>query len=218
MKKSYKKNLVANGDFSDGLKNWSIENGKGKFIVEIKDKEINFIINESGKENWSLQFCNEVSLKQGVSYIFEMKAKAISPRTMNVNIKKNSKEYVPYANGRIIDLSTDWQDYSWKFTMKEADDSNAVLSFDMGGNSIDWSLKSVSLKIAEEDSLELNYKKRIQKNSGYFNSPNEPWELRFYSLKGKLIKVLDKGKGGEGMRAYPRIAKSGVMVVKEVSF
>jgi len=27
---------------------------------------------------------------------------------------------------------------------------------------------------------------------------------------------LDKGKGGEGMRAYPRIDKSGVMVVKEV--
>lgn len=123
---------------------------------------------------------------------------------------------MPYANGRIIDLGTDWQEYGWKFTMKEADDTMALLSFDMGGNATDWSLKDVSLRIATEDDSGRSYRDRIQKNSGYFNTPNEPWELRFYSLDGKLQKVLDKGKGGEGMRAYPRIDRSGVIVVKEV--
>jgi mannan endo-1,4-beta-mannosidase len=213
-----KKNLIENGDFSKGLKGWKTEIWNGKFSATVESKEINFEILEPGKESWSLQFCGVVSLKEGVSYVFEMKAKAISPRTMNVNIKKNEKKYLPYANGRIIDLSTDWQDYSWKFTMKEADDAKALLSFDMGGNAIGWSLKDVSLKVAEEGDLgrSYNYKGRIQKNSGYFNSPNEPWELCFYSLEGKLLKILDKGKGGEGMRAYPRIDKSGVMVIKEV--
>jgi mannan endo-1,4-beta-mannosidase len=100
--------------------------------------------------------------------------------------------------------------------MKEADDAESLLSFDMGGNAIGWSLKDVSLKIAEEGDLGRSYRGRIQKNSGYFNSPNEPWELCFYSLEGKLLKILDKGRGGEGMRAYPRLDKSGVMVVKEV--
>jgi len=216
MKWVNKKNLIENGDFSKGLKGWRSENWNGKFSAKVENREINFEILEPGKESWSLQFCGEVSLKEGVSYIFEMKAKAISPRTMNVNIKKNEKKYLPYANGRIIDLSTDWQDYSWKFTMKEADDIEALLSFDMGGNAIGWSLKDVSLKVTEEGDLGRSYRGRIQKNSGYFNSPNEPWELCFYSLEGKLLKVLDKGKGGEGMRAYPRIDKSGVMVVKEV--
>jgi len=216
MKWFTKKNLVENGDFSKGLKGWRAENWNGKFSTKVENNEIDFEILEPGKESWSLQFCAKVSLKEGVSYIFEMKAKAISPRTLNVNIKKNEKKYLPYANGRIIDLSTDWQDYSWKFTMKEADDLEALLSFDMGGNAIGWSLKDVSLKIAEEGDLGRSYRGRIQKNSGYFNSPNEPWELCFYSLEGKLLKVLDKGKGGEGMRAYPRIDKSGVMVVKEV--
>jgi len=213
-----KKNLIENGDFSKGLKGWKTEDWNGKFSAKVERKEINFEIIEPGKESWSLQFCGKVSLKEGVSYIFEMKAKAISPRTLNVNIKKNEKKYLPYANGRIIDLSTDWQDYSWKFTMKEADDVAALLSFDMGGNAIGWSLKDVSLKVAEEGDLGRSYRDRgrIQKNSGYFNSPNEPWELCFYSLEGKLVKILDKGKGGEGMRAYPRSDKSGVMVVKEV--
>jgi mannan endo-1,4-beta-mannosidase len=213
-----KKNLVENGDFSKGLKGWKAEDWNGKFSAKVEHKELNFEILEPGKDSWSLQFSGKVSLKEGVSYIFEMKAKAISPRTLNVNIKKNEKKYLPYANGRIIDLSTDWQDYSWKFTMKEADDAEALLSFDMGGNAIGWSLKEVSLKVAEEGDLGRSYRDRgrIQKNSGYFNSPNEPWELRFYSLEGKLLKVLEKGSGGEGMRAYPRMDKSGVIVVKEV--
>jgi mannan endo-1,4-beta-mannosidase len=217
-KKSSNQNLIDNGNFSKGLKSWRDESLKGKFEASVNGKELDFEILESGKESWSLKFCNDVSLKEGKSYIFEMKAKAAQPRTLNVNIKKNCKEYLPYANGRMIDLSTDWQDYSWKFTMKEPDDAAAILSFDMGGNSTGWSLKAVSLKIAkeEEDDLEQSYKS-IQKNSGYFSAPNEPWELRFYSLEGKMLKVLDKGKGGEGMRRYPREDRSGVIVVKEVS-
>jgi mannan endo-1,4-beta-mannosidase len=215
MKKSVKRNLVKNGDFSGGLKGWRAESWHGKFSANAKGKMLSFDIQDPGKESWSLQFCSDVSLKEGESYIFEMKAKADSPRIMNVNIKKNAKKYSPYANGRIIDLSTDWQDFSWKFTMKEASDAEALLSFDMGGNTTSWHLKEVSLKIAGEDDFGPGYR-RIQKNSGYFNSPNEPWELHFYSLDGKLQKVLDKGKGGEGMRPYPRIDRSGVIVVKEV--
>jgi len=211
-----KQNLVDNGDFSKGLKGWRVENWNGQFSANPGKKELNFDIQEPGKDSWALQFCSDVSLKEGESYVFAMKAKADAPRTLNVNIKKNSKKYLPYANGRIIDLSTDWQDYYWKFTMKEADDGIALLSFDMGGNATSWSLKDVSLKVATEEDLGRGYRGRIQKNSGYFNAPNEPWELRFHSLDGKLRKVLDKGKGGEGMRAYPRLDQSGVMVVKEV--
>lgn len=211
-----KNNLVENGDFSKGMKGWRIENGHGKFTPVAGKKEMGFEIQEPGKDSWALQFCSDVSLKEGVSYIFAMKAKADAPRTMNVNIKKNAEKYLPYANGRILDLSTDWQDYYWKFTMKEADDADALLSFDMGGNATGWSLKDVSLRVATEDDLGRSYRGRIQKNSGYFNAPNEPWELRFYTLEGKMRKVLDKGKGGEGMRAYPRLDQSGVMVVKEV--
>ena len=214
--KDSKKNLVGNGDFSNGLKGWRIENWHGRFSVKEEKKVLDFKIQECGKDSWSLQFCSDVALKEGETYIFEMKAKAESPRTMNVNIKKNSEKYFPYANGRIIDLSTDWQDYSWRFTMKEEDDASALLSFDMGGNTTGWSLKEVSLKIADEDDFSRVYRNRIQKNSGYFNSPNEPWELRFYSLDGKLRKVMDKGSGGEGMRAYPRIDQSGIIVIKEV--
>jgi mannan endo-1,4-beta-mannosidase len=38
-----------------------------------------------------------------------------------------------------------------------------------------------------------------------------------YSTKGELLEVLDKGRGGEGMRQYPKIERSGIMVVKDLS-
>jgi len=216
-KKSESQNLIIGSKSLKGLKAWRIESSRGKLNAMENGNEINFEILESGKESWSLKFCTDVSLCEDESYIFEMKARADSPRTLNVNIKKNCEKYVPYANGRMIDLSTDWQDYSWKFTMKEPSDDAALLSFDMGGNDISWSLKDVSLKLAKNESLDRDLRDRIQKNSGYFNAPNEPWELRFYSLEGKFIKVLDKGQGGEGMREYPREDRSGVIVVKEVN-
>ena len=217
MKKKSESQIIVGSKSLKDLKAWRIESSRGKFNAVENGNEINFEILESGKESWSLKFCTDVSLREDESYIFEMKARADSPRTLNVNIKKNCEKYVPYANGRMIDLSTDWQDYSWKFTMKEPSDDVALLSFDMGGNDISWSLKDVSLKLAKHESLDRDLKDRIQKNSGYFNAPNEPWELRFYSLEGKFLKVLDKGLGGEGMREYPREDRSGVIVVKELN-
>ena len=33
----------------------------------------------------------------------------------------------------------------------------------------------------------------------------------------RAVVGLDRGKGGEGMRSYPKIEKGGIMVVKDVS-
>jgi len=57
--------------------------------------------------------------------------------------------------------------------------------------------------------------RNVQKNSGYFNAPNTPWELHLYSSSGELLEVLEKGNGGEGMRPYPKIEQSGILVIKE---
>ena len=62
------------------------------------------------------------------------------------------------------------------------------------------------------DRLNSSFHRNVQKNSGYFNSPNGPWELHLYSSEGVLLEVLDKGRGGEGMRPYPKIEKSGILV------
>jgi mannan endo-1,4-beta-mannosidase len=35
-------------------------------------------------------------------------------------------------------------------------------------------------------------------------------------VSGDLEQVLDSGKGGEGMRQYPKLEKGGIMVVKEL--
>jgi mannan endo-1,4-beta-mannosidase len=37
-----------------------------------------------------------------------------------------------------------------------------------------------------------------------------------YSSEGVLLEVLDKGRGGEGMRPYPKIEKSGILVIKDL--
>ena len=160
-----------------------------------------------------------LALRHGITYIFSMRAKADKPRTLNVDIKKDSENYTPYANGRILDLSTSWQDFSWKFTMKEPTDEQAVLIFDMGGSPTNWTLAEVSLIQAKSVTQRLNcsFMRNVQKNSGYFNAPNTPWELHLYSSSGELLEVLEKGSGAEGMRPYPKIEQSGILVIKEIT-
>ena len=148
-----------------------------------------------------------------------MRAKADKARTLNVNIKRDSDTFTPYANGRILDLSTSWQNFSWKFTMKEDTDMDALLIFDMGGVPIAWTLSDVSLVQARSvaDRLNPSFQRNVQKNSGYFNAPNSPWELHLYSVSGELLDVLDRGHGGEGMRMYPLTERGGILVVKELN-
>lgn len=214
-------NLVLNGTFSDAenpLNHWKPDFWGGKVNVIPSKGIVRFEIENAGKDSWSLQFKQNLSLRLGTTYVFSMRAKADSPRTLNVDIKKDSDEYTPYANGRILDLSSSWQEFSWKFTMKEESDKNAVLVFDMGGSSINWELADISLVQARSvaDRLNSSFHRNVQKNSGYFNSPNGPWELHLYSSEGVLLEVLDKGRGGEGMRPYPKIEKSGILVIKDL--
>ena len=214
-------NLIQNGDFSaeDPLSNWQVDFWGGKGDVKVNNGIVRFDIKKAGKESWNLQFKQRLALRNGITYIFSMRAKADKPRTLNVNIKKDSETYTPYANGRILDLSTSWQNFSWKFTMKEDSDLEALLIYDMGGVPISWELSDISLVQARSvtDRLNRTFQRNVQKNSGYFNAPNTPWELHLYSTKGELLEVLDKGIGGEGMRQYPKIERSGIMVVKDLS-
>lgn len=212
-------NLIHNGDFSaeDPMSGWVTDFWGGTADVSVKDGVARFEIKKSGKESWNLQFKQRLALHKGVTYVFSMRAKADKPRTLHVNIKRDDESYTPYANGRILDLSTSWQSFSWKFTMKEESDPEALLLFDMGGDPISWSLSDISLVQARSvaDRLNRTFQRNVQKNSGYFNAPNCPWELHLYSIKGELLEVLDHGKGGEGMRPYPKTERSGIMVVKD---
>ncbi|MCQ2060480.1 MAG: cellulase family glycosylhydrolase [Fibrobacter sp.] len=212
--------LIQNGDFSgeNPLEGWTTDFWGGKTNVSVENGEVCFDIEQASAETWGLQFKQHLSLINGVTYVFSMRAKAAKPRTLNVNIKKDVDAYTPYANGRILDLSTSWQNFSWKFTMKEDTDMDALLIFDMGGTPISWSLANVQLVQARSvaDRLNRTFQRNVQKNSGYFNAPNGPWQLVLYSVNGDHQEVLDQGKGGEGMRAYPKIEKSGIMVVKDL--
>lgn len=212
------RNLIENGDFSEQLEGWTPDFWGGKASAEIRGDSLHFKISDPGKETWNLQFKQEISLRNGVTYVFSMRAKADRPRTLNVDIKRATKEYVPYANGRFLDLSTSWQDFSWKFTMKEPSDEKAVLVFDMGASSVGWTLSDVSLVQARSvaDRLNKSFQRNVQKNSGYFNAPAGAWELHLYSAKGELLEILDKGKGGEGMKPFPKIERCGIMVIKDV--
>lgn len=213
-------NLITNGDFSaeNPLENWITDFWGGKAEVSVKNGEVRFEVKQAGKETWSLQFKQRLTLRKGLTYIFSMRAKADKPRTLNVNIKKDSAKYTPYANGRILDLSTSWQNFSWKFTMKEDTDTDALLIYDMGGIPVSWNLADISLVHARSvaDRLNRTFQRNVQKNSGFFNAPNGPWQLQLFSSKGELLEVLDSGKGGEGMRQYPKIERSGIMVIKDI--
>ena len=87
----------------------------------------------------------------------------------------------------------------------------------MGGSKVNWTLADVSLVQARSVTERLNksFQRNVQKNSGYFNAPCGPWELHLYSVTGNLLEVLAKGNGGEGMMPYPKIERSGILVIKD---
>ena len=99
-------NIIENGDFSaeNPLDGWTTDFWGGKAEVVAHDGAIRFDIKQAGKETWGLQFKQHLVLRNGITYIFSMRAKADKPRTLNVNFKRDSEEYTPYANGRILDF------------------------------------------------------------------------------------------------------------------
>jgi len=143
-------NLLANGDFSDGMANWdSYVHASGgvdaQFIVY--GGALHAYILGVGAEAWYIQLIQHgIPLESGKTYAVELTASADSARTIHVGLTRDSGDYGSYATETIA-LTTQPTTYRFTFTMTAADPA-ARFVVEMGTS--DVNVKLANLSVSEQ--------------------------------------------------------------------
>jgi len=85
----------------------------------------------SGTDAWHIQFNQWIGLRRGKTYIVSFKAKADVPRPINVKILQNHDPWINYF-AQTVDLTTEWQAFSYTYTHPEDADEIVQISFELG--------------------------------------------------------------------------------------
>ncbi|KAF2956524.1 hypothetical protein AS160_05710 [Marinitoga sp. 38H-ov] len=99
--------------------------------LEVKDGYIAITVADSGADTWHIQFDQDVKLEKGKTYVFSFKAKADAPRKINAKILQNHDPYYNYL-AKTVDLTTEWQTFTFEYTHPETADDVVRLSFELG--------------------------------------------------------------------------------------
>lgn len=132
-------NFVYNGDFSEKEdlrddENWKflLFNG-GEGEAEIGDNEIIITSTNEGTEEYSVQLVQpKMPMEEGCSYEFSFEAYADEPRTIKPAITAPDVNWIRYFPDTPVDLTTDWQTFTFDVDMKDKTDDNGRVEFNMG--------------------------------------------------------------------------------------
>ncbi|OQY08665.1 MAG: hypothetical protein B6I29_05120 [Marinitoga sp. 4572_148] len=99
--------------------------------LEVKDGYIAITVADPGADTWHIQFDQDVKLEKGKTYVFSFKAKADAPRKINAKILQNHDPYTNYF-AKTVDLTTEWQTFTFEYTHPETADEVVRVSFELG--------------------------------------------------------------------------------------
>lgn len=150
-------NLIYNGEFADedlaDDTDWCfLLNEGGKGTATIADGTITVVPEEEGTVDYALQLVQaELPLYNGNKYSISFDACASESRKMNVAVSAPSNGWTRYFPDTTVELTPDWQTYSYEFVMEEADDNNGRLEFNMAkaGSLAEISIKNVRIEVVE---------------------------------------------------------------------
>ena len=132
-------NLIYNGDFSDNEdihdeENWYFllfDGGEGDAALE--DGELVITTQKWGNQEYSVQMVQpQLPMRRGHKYVLTFDAKADEDREMIVCVSAPTAGWVRYLEDTSLELTPEWQTYTYEFEMKKKDDNNGRLEFNMG--------------------------------------------------------------------------------------
>lgn len=133
-------NFVNNSDFSDESEDlnddvdWKFllaQNGQG--AATIKDGMIEITSSAAGDVEYSVQLVHwTIPVYQGKKYKVTYEAMASEEREMKVAVTAPYVDWIRYYPDTTVKLTTDWKEYSFDFEMKDKDDNEGRLEFNMG--------------------------------------------------------------------------------------
>ncbi|OQB25714.1 MAG: Endoglucanase D precursor [Firmicutes bacterium ADurb.Bin182] len=126
-------NMVKNGDFSNGIVNWSLflDKGGSADLLAV-DGEALVDIASCGAEDYSVQlYYDGFKLETGGVYIFSFEARSDIYRSICARLQLNGGDYTGYAEG-IFETSANMKRYETVFTMEHGTDPAPRLCFNIG--------------------------------------------------------------------------------------
>ncbi|MFP4014872.1 MAG: cellulase family glycosylhydrolase [Chitinispirillaceae bacterium] len=139
-------NLLTNGDFENGETPWNFLASGAQAQGSVTDGEYETEVSSPGSENWNVQFTQSVGLEQGKTYRLSFRARAQSPRSIEVNVGQDGGAFASYMGATQVELTTSMETYMQTFTMSSPTDENARVEFNSGTESVTWYLDDVTLE------------------------------------------------------------------------
>ena len=149
-------NYIRNGDFSvaedltDDI-DWKFllfYEGVGQ--AEIKDGEMIITSSNCGTEEYSVQLVHpDIAMYKGHRYRITFDMRADEARKCIVCISAPNAGWIRYFPDTSIDLTTEWQTFTFEFEMKEKDDNNGRLEFNMGKHGDTATIHLTNVRVEE---------------------------------------------------------------------
>ena len=126
------KNLLVNGDFSDGTDGWNIVKRDDAIGTTVATEGgIVFKIADVGTEDWHAQLKQSgITLEKGCKY--RVKFKVTSTKTRTIKLGFMSESYNWYGGTNLELPESEEQEVVYEFTMEKDTDRNAVMTVSMG--------------------------------------------------------------------------------------
>lgn len=151
-------NLVVNGGFAkaepvNDSADWVYyQCSGGNAAVAIRDGMIVVDTKTEGTLDYSVQFYQaNLPMYEGKTYRFSFDAWADEERQMIATVSAPSAGWIRYFPDTMIDLTTERTTYTFDFTMKNMDDNNGRVEFNMGhrGSTATLYITNVRLEVIE---------------------------------------------------------------------
>ena len=126
-------NLIKNGDFNDGLTNWTIytKGGEAQQLVT-DDGEMEIKVSNPGTLDYAIQpYYDGFSLDSGCEYQYSFDVHSTVERTLQWRLQLNGGDYHAYVSD-IVTVNEEVQHVTCTFKMEEASDPAPRLCINMG--------------------------------------------------------------------------------------
>ena len=144
-----KNELILNGDFSQGTKNWGnwyFQNDQWKATGTVVDGVYKINVTQPGTAYWHIVDQQVgIPLVKDVTYLITFDAWADNPNSMDVFLSKNHSDYGNYYS-TVKAITATKQKFSWTVKMAQASDPNCRFGFGMGKFTGNVYLDNVSIE------------------------------------------------------------------------
>lgn len=188
-------NYIVNGDFAGqedlaDAKDWVFLNTLGgEASAAIENNEIAINTKNEGTVDYSVQLVQaDLPIKKGGVYELKFDAYADETRIMKVDVSAPDRSYRRYLEDTTVNLTAEKQTFTYEFTMKDNNDANGRLEFNMGasGSTAGIHISNVNLKKVREIEI-TDGKKGILADGNYvYNGSFQEGEgrLGYWEIKG----------------------------------